>query len=154
MELMTLGQLVDAQQALKRAYGLKIKDGRRVIRVRRTLRKINDELQEYGNAVDAYINEHGKTGEEYAALVGVSLKSLRDEYGQGIEQQKMVGPAMPEYPDYVRYVSEMRSAEVDLEIPKCLSIEDFDEISAAEIDQLESIGILAVDDEPDVPESD
>jgi hypothetical protein len=154
VQTVTLATLIDAREALQRAYGLKIRDGRRVIQVRRTMRKINDELQAYGSAVDDHIQEHGITGAEYADRLGVPVDQLIRQHGPGVEKQKMIGPAMAEYADYQRYVMEMRSAEVDIEIPQCLQVDDFDEISAAEIDQLEAVGLLEVDEEAEIPEGD
>ena len=118
---MKLGVLVNNSEILERLYKTRL-DGKRALKLRRTIKRLNEELQTFEEAKNERIKEVGET----------------DEQGN-----MMVHPGTEEYNELVQYLNEMSGTEIE-DIDPVLSTDDLEtlDLSVEDIDRIEHIGLL------------
>jgi len=116
-----LGVLVNNSEILERLYKTRL-DGKRALKLRRTIKRLNEELQTFEEAKNERIKEVGET----------------DEQGN-----MMVHPGTEEYNELVQYLNEMSGTEIE-DIDPVLSTDDLEtlDLSVEDIDRIEHIGLL------------
>lgn len=121
---MKLGILVNNQEILQRIYRTKL-DGKRALKLRKTIKKLNSELETFNEARNDFIKEHGSGDPP-------QIKSGTQAYTEFLEYFNEMAESEVEDPEPIL-------TETDLGFLGDLSIED--------IDHLEALGLLKCDEE-------
>ena len=120
---MKLGELVQARGAIGKVYNAPpAVDGETFLKLKRLVKKMIGELDEYEKAKNECIKKTGKDS---------------------------VGPADPGFADVVKFIADMEKSEVDIKVEPILTDADMlaMRLSIAEQDALERLGMVKGEEE-------